>query len=733
MAYLSDTKPGELTALTSLATDDVIVVGDTSDASEVAKGITKANLITDLTTSFATAGHNHTGVYAPVLGADDNYVTDAEKTKLSNIPEINVKDYGAVGDDSTDDYAAITAAITASNEGDIIYFPAGIYLTSAPITLKRNRTYRGTHSPRWFYRGGDVCSIKPHATFSGDQILYIPDKEITADASDNDGGRIENICVNGNSAGSTIIGIRFHGLVRDWVVKDIDVSQTSGNGFSVVGYTRIDTNTYYPRGLNFSFVSVYSAGNNGGTGNGFVFNQSTDSTFTNCLAVDCESIGFLIDSPGETKFVDCRSVFNNSDGFRVTGASTVGGVQFIGCSTDRNGKYGIQITATGDQPIQIIGMLNRRDGSTATGNLAGVGIVGTVGNTVCPVNIYGLDQTIGYDDGGGGTQSPAYGVYSIYSQQVTATGTAWGVTAGVYDGGNNTIANLIFLKQKTGTSSTYDTTPYHGNLGVGVQDALKRIHVKDSSSNAGVRTENTTNSVIGEIRSDTSQFFIGTISNHDLRLFTNGVSRVAITSTTIQPNTDDAIALGNATSNRWSDLYLAEGGVINWDNGDATLTQTGNVVKLAGAALETDGVIELGHATDTTLSRVSAGVVAVEGVTVPTISSTNTLTNKRRTRRLSTTNAPGATPTTNTDNVDVMNFTGLGTAITSMTTNLSGTPVDGDLLEFRFTDDGTARAITWGASFAATTVALPTTTVISTMLRVGFEYSGSTWKCIAVA
>ena len=82
MAYSADKKPGELTALTSLATDDVIVVGDTSDASEVAKGITKANLITDLTTSFATAGHNHTGVYAPVLGVDDNYVTDAEKAAL---------------------------------------------------------------------------------------------------------------------------------------------------------------------------------------------------------------------------------------------------------------------------------------------------------------------------------------------------------------------------------------------------------------------------------------------------------------------------------------------------------------------------------------------------------------------------------------------------------------------------------------------------------------------------
>ena len=38
--------------------------------------------------------------------------------------------------------------------------------------------------------------------------------------------------------------------------------------------------------------------------------------------------------------------------------------------------------------------------------------------------------------------------------------------------------------------------------------------------------------------------------------------------------------------------------------------------------------IELGHATDTTIARSSAGVITLEGVVVPTISSTNTLTNK---------------------------------------------------------------------------------------------------------
>jgi len=101
--------------------------------------------------------------------------------------------------------------------------------------------------------------------------------------------------------------------------------------------------------------------------------------------------------------------------------------------------------------------------------------------------------------------------------------------------------------------------------------------------------------------------------------------RVRMEGAILGPVVNDGITLGN-TSYQWADLFLAEGGVINWDNGDATLTQTGNVLKLAGAALETDGVIELGHASDTTLTRVSAGVVSIEGSNIMTVGSADTVT-----------------------------------------------------------------------------------------------------------
>lgn len=51
------------------------------------------------------------------------------------------------------------------------------------------------------------------------------------------------------------------------------------------------------------------------------------------------------------------------------------------------------------------------------------------------------------------------------------------------------------------------------------------------------------------------------------------------------PTTNDGAALGN-TSLQWSDLFLAEGGVINWDGGDLTLTQTNNELVLASGNLD---------------------------------------------------------------------------------------------------------------------------------------------------
>lgn len=113
-------------------------------------------------------------------------------------------------------------------------------------------------------------------------------------------------------------------------------------------------------------------------------------------------------------------------------------------------------------------------------------------------------------------------------------------------------------------------------------------------------------------------------------------------------------------------------------------------------------------------------------------SDTATLTNKRITPRVTSIVSSG-TPTVNSDNCDAVDITALAAAITSMTTNLSGTPTNFQRLVFRIKDNGTARAITWGASFEALGVALPTTTTINKRLTVGFIWDSTTskWGCVA--
>jgi len=56
------------------------------------------------------------------------------------------------------------------------------------------------------------------------------------------------------------------------------------------------------------------------------------------------------------------------------------------------------------------------------------------------------------------------------------------------------------------------------------------------------------------------------------------------------------------------------------------------------------GSVELGHATDTTLSRSAAGVLAVEGIAIPSISSTSVLTNKDLTSATNTLSAANVGP-----------------------------------------------------------------------------------------
>jgi hypothetical protein len=80
---------------------------------------------------------------------------------------------------------------------------------------------------------------------------------------------------------------------------------------------------------------------------------------------------------------------------------------------------------------------------------------------------------------------------------------------------------------------------------------------------------------------------------------------------------------------------------------------------------------------------------------------------------------------------DLVKITAQAAALTLA--NPTGTFAEGQALIFRIKDNGTARAITFGANFRAVGVTLPTTTTISKTTYVGCIYNSTDDKFDVIA
>jgi hypothetical protein len=358
-------------------------------------------------------------------------VADATYPKKADMA-INVKDYGAKGDGTTDDTVAIQNAIAACNEGQVVFFPSGSYLVSSTLYLTRNQTLEGQHNSWWPYDGGNPTCIKAASGFSGSAIIRVLDMEQGGFSQEQDGIRLHRISVDGDNVGSNIDGIQLNGQIRDLQFVDVTVSQCTGSGIRAIGYTR-GSGYVHPKGFQFHRCVTWFNHNNG-----FSLNDTTDSLLFGCLAVSNFSNGFFITGAGECQYFNCRAVFNGATGFVYTGVQT--GAVFVSCTTDRNNRHGFQITATGAESVVLFGFQARRDGPNSGlggGGYAGIFIQGTVSTSTCPVVINGLIESTGVDDNGSGPLSPQYGISSTYCRFLSVKGNPWGVTSAWHDGGGN--------------------------------------------------------------------------------------------------------------------------------------------------------------------------------------------------------------------------------------------------------------------------------------------------------
>lgn len=89
-----------------------------------------------------------------------------------------------------------------------------------------------------------------------------------------------------------------------------------------------------------------------------------------------------------------------------------------------------------------------------------------------------------------------------------------------------------------------------------------------------------------------------------LNILIGGTAELALTSTAFSPGVTDSSALGT-TALMWSDLFLASGAVVNFNNGDVTLTHSSNTLAIAGGdvTIATATGLNIGSGTQLTLSN----------------------------------------------------------------------------------------------------------------------------------
>lgn len=160
--------------------------------------------------------------------------------------------------------------------------------------------------------------------------------------------------------------------------------------------------------------------------------------------------------------------------------------------------------------------------------------------------------------------------------------------------------------------------------------------------------------------------------------------------------------------------------------------------RTGSAAAAVTGVLTMTSPAITTPTGIVKGDVGLGNVdntsNATERAATATLTNHAVAPRESTITS-NATWAPNADTTDIFTVTAQAAAATTIS-NPSGTPVQGQKLTVRVKDNGTARALTWSGTQwrASSDLPLPTTTVLSKTMYLGFVYNSTDtkWDLLAV-
>jgi hypothetical protein len=231
---------------------------------------------------------------------------------------------------------------------------------------------------------------------------------------------------------------------------------------------------------------------------------------------------------------------------------------------------------------------------------------------------------------------------------------------------------------------------------------------------------------------------IGTTTNSTFKLDVNGTGRYQNNLTVSRnQNAGTYILASNTTSGTASRAYISA--ISDASSGEINIAKasTGWTVYKIIAAKDgyiyntvTGGDIAILNDFATGTIKMAAGASTTAHVTIGTTGLTTFATGVDYKRLNPTTTTVASTATLTPDISAGDTFTITAQAVALSIANPTGTPVNGQKMTIRIDDNGTARAITWsGTQYRASTdLPLPTTTIATKTMYLGFIYNSTDTK-----
>lgn len=265
---------------------------------------------------------------------------------------VSVKDFGAIGDGSTDDIVAIQAAIDSvyASGGGELFFPEGTYKTSSTIYMKRGVSLVG---PRHKVSAGQMYEMNAEATIAGVAKIK-PTSAVTVAALAWDyqlSSRSER--PYGAVAENIILDCRDQAAGSDGIyVRNTPAGEGPFDDGWASGATRI-INVVVLRAPRYGANVVSTS------------SQKTNASFVECRFAFCGSHGVYAYLCFDILLRDCFSFANAGDGIYLDGCATERVLQcdvfgntghgitldgyngrYEGNAVELNGKHGYNIIAT---------------------------------------------------------------------------------------------------------------------------------------------------------------------------------------------------------------------------------------------------------------------------------------------------------------------------------------------------------------------------------------------------